>query len=77
MALRESKRSKLLTPLLVAGLRKERGRERGLCFPRLAHIDSPTTVAEGHEECKAWRETEPGVCTPRCLSFKPVLLFEH
>lgn len=77
MALRESKRSKLLTPLLMAGLRKERGRERGLWFPRLARTDSPTAVAEGCKECKARRETEPGVCTPRCLSFKSVPLFEH
>lgn len=43
----------------MAGLRKERGRERGLWFPRLARTDSPTAVAEGREECKARRETEP------------------
>lgn len=77
MALRESKSSKLPTPLLMAGLRKERGTERGLWFPRLAHTDSPTAVAEGREECKARRETEPGVCTPRSLSFKSVCLFKH
>lgn len=52
MALMKSRSSKLLTPLLMAGLGKERGRERGLWLPRLAHTDSPTAVAEGREERK-------------------------
>lgn len=60
MALGESRSCKLLSPLLMVGLRKERGREMGLWFPRLAHTIHPPLRPKGVKSARRGEKPDQG-----------------